>query len=328
MFLMTANIIFEGFKPVKPSSLKWNINIDNYSDTATIVVPATCRLKDKEGNYSVVPTGQQICEGTKVEIWAGYDGKNDLQFKGFVKRLNFKKPLEIECEGYSYPLRRQMINKSFGKTTVKEVLNHIIEGTGITLSPNCPDKIDFEPKAFENFTAVQVLDFLKRKYLLTIFFEYDKLYVGWRATYSRKTIKMRLNWNVVDSDALLFNTYTGSIVHIQLVSRAKTGVKQKVKSSNNNKPGNVKVVKTLMQSMADKLNAANDRQILENQKGYTGSITGFLKPFARVGDTVQIIDVNHKERNGSYFIESVEGSFSTGGGRQKIGIGFSVKANG
>lgn len=328
MFVMTADIKFEGFKAVKPSSLKWNLNIDNISDTAMIVIPAMCGLIDKNNNYSLVQTGMQIKEGLKVEIYAGYDGRNDLQFKGFVKRINFKVPMEVECEGYSYQLRRKMINKSFGKTTVKSVLGYLLDGTDITLSDKCPANIDFEAQTFQNYTAMQVLEYLKEKYLLTVFFEFDKLYVGWRATYNAGTAKLRLNWNVVKDDQLLFATYTGSTVHIELESRAKDGTRKKKKSGNVLRPGDVKKVKTRIDNDADKELAANDLQLLENKKGFTGGMLAFLKPYVRPGMTVEIIDKNYKERNGSYFIDSVDGSFSTSGGRQNIKIGFGLNDNG
>lgn len=328
MFRMTNDIKFAGFKNIKASSLKWKRSIDNYSDTATIVIPAMCRLIDKDKTYNDLVTGQQIKEATMVDIRAGYDGENDLQFKGFVKRINFKVPVEIECEGYSYQLRRKIINKAFGKTTVKEVLKYLIADTDIKLSDKMPERIDFEGFVFKNYTGVQVLDFLKEKYLLTCFFIYDELYVGWKATFKGDTIKHRLNWNVVKDDSLLFNTYTGSIVHIEMESRTAAGFKKRAKANNILKPGDVKQVKTLIQNDDDIQLAANDRQILENKRGYTGSVTGFLKPFVVPGMTDQIIDKKYAERNGRYFVESVEGSFSTSGGRIKTGIGFTLTDNG
>lgn len=328
MFVMTADIEFEGFEKTKPSSLKWNLNIDNISDTAVIVIPAMCRVIDKENVYNNIPVGQRITEGTKVEIYAGYDGENDLQFKGFVKRLNFKVPMEIECEGYSYQLRRKIINKSFGKTTVKEVLNYLLEGTDITLSDKCPDKIVFEAQTFRNYTGLQLLEYLKEKYLLTVFFEFDKLYVGWRATYNAGKVKLRLNWNVVKDDQLLFSTYTGSTVHIEAITRQKTGATKKKKAGNVLKPGDVKQVKTFSTNETDMELAANDLQLQENKKGFTGGLLSFLKPFIRPGMTVEIIDKKYQERNGSYFIDSVDGSFNTSGGRQNVKIGFGLSTNG
>lgn len=322
---MTADIKFSGFKPVKPSSLKWSRSIDNYSDTCSIFLPAMCRLKQPDRTYDSIPTGQAIKEGTAVEVYAGYDGKNDLQFKGFVKRINFKVPMELECEGYSYQLRRKVINKSFGKSTVRDLLNHLVEGTDIKLSDKMPERIVLEPVTFQNYTALQVLDFLKEKYLLTVFFQFDQLYVGWLASYSGPIVKHRLNWNVIKDDQLLFNTYTGSVVHIELESRKKTGGRVKKKASNVLKPGNVKKVKTHMQEAADMQLAANDEQIRENKKGYSGALTGFLKPHVEPGMTTEIIDTKYQERNGRYFIEAVNGSFSTSGGRQVVKIGFALQ---
>jgi hypothetical protein len=324
MFRMTADVKIEGFKAIKPSSLKWKRSIDNYTDTATVVVPARARLSDNDKIYNNVGTNEQIKEGAAIEIYTGYDGKNDLQFKGFVSRVNFKVPVEIECEGYSYQLKNKVINYRFGKTTVKKVLEYLVAGTTIKLSSKMSDTIKFEPVTFKNYTALQVLEFLKEKYLLTVCFFYDELYVGWRATYVGNVVKLRLNWNVADDGNLLFNNYTGSTVHMEVVSLDKTGGKKKVKSTNVLKPGDVKQVKTLIQDETDKAAAANDLQLKNNQHGYRGSVTAFLKPFIQPGDTIMLINKKYAERNGSYFCPGVDGSLSTAGGRQKADIDFKL----
>lgn len=322
---MTADINFDGFKTVKPSSLKWNRSIHNYSDTATIVLPAMCTLVDKDKNYSIVATGQKIIEGTKVEIMAGYDGENDLQFKGFVKRINFKVPVEIECEGYSYPLRRKVIEeKKFGVTTMKAVMGFLLQDTGITISAKTLD-IEFRPVTFTNMTVTQVFDWIKENYSVSIFFFYDELYVGLSSTYKGEVVRHRLNWNIINDGDLLFQTYTGSIVHIQGEGgRDKAGPRKKRKSGNNPKPGDVKIIKTLITNEQDLQMVVDDLQLKENQKGYSGTLTGFLKPFVTPGMTTEIIDTKYTARNGSYFIDAVAGSFGPGGGRQKISIAFKL----
>lgn len=339
MFLMTAQIrvkVKSGngdsvILKFPASSLSWKISVDNICDTATFIIPALCRLYDKSNHYSNIPTsdntGNYFKVGDKVEIYAGYDGKNDLQFKGFISKINFTIPLKVDCEGYSYQLKKNHFNKSFGKTTVKDVLNYIITGTDIKISEKMSNRINFEAHSFKNKTGFQVLEFLKEKYLLTVFFEYDKLYVGLVATYKPIVVKHRLHWNVIDSEALFFSTYTGSIVLIEGVSRRADGTLLKVKASNNPNPGTVKQVKMPYKLKADLQLAANRAQDIENQKGFTGEIITFLKPFVRPGMTTMIIDKKFEERNGSYFIESVDGSFGTGGGRQKIGISFRLSAN-
>jgi phage protein D len=324
MFLMTHDIKIGGFKAFKCNSFTYESSMDEISDKATILIPAMCRLIDQDKTYNNLPTGLQIKEGQAVEIKAGYDGRNVTRFMGFVSRINFKVPVEIECEGYAYLLRRKMINKSFTKTTMKAVLEYLIEGTEIKLSPKMAASMVFEAVTFKNYTAMQVLEWIKDNYHVAVCFFFNELYVGWVASFTGATVKHRLNWNVVKDDALVFNTYTGSVVHIEGVSTNQDGSRLKKKASNVLRAGDVKQVKTIIKNDADMQAMANDKQLAENQKGYTGSITGFLVPYCAPGMATQIIDSKYSERNGKYFINSVKGSYSKSGGRQSIGIDFAL----
>lgn len=325
---MTCSVDFEKLKPVKATSLKWSRRIENYSDTGKIEIPAICRYIDGNNTYENVVTGQKIIEGTKVKMFAGYDGKNDLQFDGFIKRINASQPLEIECEGYSYQLRQKTINISFGKTTVKKVLEFLIKDTDIKLSDKISGDTIFEPKQFKNVQKTAVLDWLKEQYKMKVFFFFDQLFVGLGQLYKGDTIKHRLNWNIVKENDLLFNTYTGTQVNIEGYTRLPDGTQIKARATNVKKTDQVLQVKMIIQHPKDLQAATDEVQLKENKKGYAGSLTGFLKPYAQVGMVSQIIDKKFEDRNGSYIIDGVDGSFGTSGGRQKIHIDFSVKDNG
>jgi hypothetical protein len=67
----------------------------------------------------------------------------------------------------------------------------------------------------------------------------------------------------------------------------------------------------------------DQKQALLN-RGYEGSLTAFLVPFAEPAMAVQIDDPKYPARAGKYFIEAVEGEFGSGGGRQKIKIEASL----
>lgn len=329
MFVMTGNIKFEGYAAVKPSSLKWDRHIDNLFDTAIITLPAMCRMKNADNTYKLVRTGDQIHTGKKVEFKVGYNGRDKMVFKGFVSRVDFKIPVEVHCEGYAYQLRKKFYtNLSFGKTTIKDVLNELTKGTDIKLSDKMPSKIEFEPAQFKHYTALQILEWIKEKYFLTVYFFFDELYVGWRAMYKGEKVKHRLNWNVANDSNLVLNTYTGSIVHIELETRLPTGTKHKTKAANVVKAGDVKTKKTIMVNEADKQNAANDAQLIENRIGYSGSITGFLEPYVEPGMTDELIDKKINERQGLFFVEGVSGSYTkSGGGRQEIKMSYSLNDN-
>ena len=324
MFRLTADIKAGSFKTFKPSSLKWTRSVDNVIDQASFTIPAMCRLVDKEKAYANVQTGMQLKEGDRVKMYAGYDGNNKLQFDGYISRINFTVPLTVDCENAGYLLKRKMVNKTFDRTTVKEVLEFITKGTAITISPKTPANIVFEPVTFSNYTALQVLEWLKEKYMLTVCFFGHELYAGWRATYQGNRVKLRLNWNVAKDDQLLFRTYDGTAVHIEMQSRKPDGSREKRRALNNPRPGDVKVVKTYMQNAEDMQQAANDLQLVQLQQGYTGGLTCFLVPHIEPGDTIEIIDSRYAERNGLYFCGSVAGSFDRNGGRQMPNIDFKL----
>lgn len=321
MFLMTADIKIGSFKAFSPNAVSWTRSIDSYTDHALIKVPAIARLKREGDNYENVQTGLQFKEGMTVEVLCGYDGKNITRFKGFLKRVNYSIPLEIECEGYSYQLRKKEgYTASYGSTSVKAILGDLVAGTDIVLSDAIPD-IPLKNIYFKNVKGTDVLEYLKDKCLLTIYFNYNVLYAGLKMTEVKSTVKHRLNWNTIKDNELKFDSGRElATVNIQVEKRDKAG--HKIKAKDGVKDGSVKILKVRHindEALLKKI-AEEERQKLLH-KGYEGSITGFLVPYVEPGMATQIDDVRYPERTGKYFIEKVDGSFSTSGGRQKIGIG-------
>ena len=56
--------------------------------------------------------------------------------------------------------------------------------------------------------------------------------------------------------------------------------------------------------------------------GYRGKIETFLFPFSLPGMVAELDDPVYQERNGTYFIESTEVSFSTQGARRTVELGI------
>ena len=84
--------------------------------TATIKVPVTAVLRQADLPATRVETAQAVAVGDRVEIRLGYDGRNRLEFRGYVKALNLRTPLEIVCEDEFWQCRRRNITAS-GTTT-------------------------------------------------------------------------------------------------------------------------------------------------------------------------------------------------------------------
>lgn len=332
-FRMTSDIIVDKFKPFKGTSFEWTRSIQNICDSAKFTLPALCRLKgnnynsgteiDFQNSRDNVATGLVFKEGQKVSFYAGYDYKNKLRFQGFISRINFTSPLVVECEGYSYQLRNKIINKKYVNTTLKTILNELVEGTDIKVSEDVPD-VQITYLRFPQYTGLQVLEDIKTKCLQTVYFKFNVLYVGLKYLGNRSgEVKHRLNWNVIRDNELLYNQRKSAITNIVLEQRSETGHIKRVKVL---KPGNEKVLKLfgidVNSEYAKKIREDLEKQ--HEQRSYDGKITGFLEPICDLNMTSVIIDDKYKEREGKFVIVSIEGSFGPQGGRQKIGIGAKV----
>jgi len=323
MFRMTCDIKIGSFKPLKPNACSWSRHITNFTDSAKIQVPAISMLKTAGDSYEKVQTGMQFKEGMPVEILCGYNGRNTLRFKGFISRLNFTVPLEIECEGYSYQLRKVLnFTKSYKKTNVKRILLDLVKGTDIKLSDKIPE-IPIEKVAFENASGISVLEWLKEKCLLTVYFNYDVLYVGLMQAEAKETVKFSLGWNVIKDNSLKFNDQKEfTDVRIELSGRSKDGTKPSATTGSKN--AQVVRLKTVIQDKACLNELIKQKQLELVNRGYEGSIKAFLEPAFAPGMAVNIEDPKYPERTGKYFGTGVDGEFSSSGGRQNIKIGNSL----
>lgn len=322
MFLMTADIYVGDFKPFTPNSVTWSRSIDKYSDSSLIKIPAISYLKSG-ARYTRVQTGLQFKEGMPVDVFCGYDGKNIKRFAGFISRINYTIPLQLECEGYSYQLRKKMgINISHASgVSLKTILNEIIAGTDIKLSDKIIDFKINSPVVLRNVSGTQALDWLKDRLAQTVYFNYDELYVGLRQLEVKEDKKFRLGWNTVKEDDLKFATdREHTEVKFQLQSRNKNG--SYTKEVYDSKYSNT-AVKRLYVRIEDsylKKMVADAKNTLVN-RGYEGSFTAFGYPYVEPGMSVSIDDPKYAERTGTYFVNEVSGSFGESGGRQTIKIG-------
>lgn len=324
-FIMQADITIGAFKPVKPHAVSWRRSIDNYSDTALVKIPGVMRLKCNDDNtYELVNAAQQFTEGQKITISAGYNGKKLTRFIGFIRRINFTIPVEIECEGYSYQLRKKEgYTKSYASTTVKQLLFDLIAGTDIKLSDAIPE-IPLRNIYFKNVKGTDVLEYLKDKCLLTVYFNYNVLYVGLQQTEVKNTVKLRLGWNVIKDNDLKFNTGKElATVNIQIEKRRFDGTK--IKAKRGIKDGSVKILK--IRHIEDEAALAAIAEAKRKElvyRGYEGVVTLFAVPYTEPGMAANIFDNRYPERTGTYFIEAVEGEFGPSGGRQRVKIGATV----
>jgi hypothetical protein len=323
---MTSKIVI-GKYLVKPSSVKWRRSVTSYINTCTIVLPKITYIKNNiaspTDDRTVPATGTTFVfnEGDAVSVKLGYNERNTLRFKGFIKTINITDKLELECEGFNYQLPAEF-SASYGKTTLKQILTDLTAGTSIKISDKMPD-VSVANVRFKNAHGKQVLDWIQKELHLTVFFDFDTIFAGTRygLKNEEKPVKIKIRWNTVSDKNFKKRTATENI-QIQLVDKNSAGEVKKIKSDEKkySQTKEVKIKSGLDDEILRKI--ANDMQAKENYNGYEGALVLFLEPAVNPSDVVQVIDDKFPERAGLFFTETVEGSFGSSGGRQTVTLNY------
>lgn len=328
MFYLTSDIKIADFsKKIYPHKVSWKTSVNSFTDTCIIELPRITYLENNKTETFDATTEDNkpvyaFKEDDKVSVSLGYDGNNTKRFQGFIKRVNMGMPVQIECEGYSYLLYDVIFNKSYQSVTVKQLLSDVCAGTEIILSDEIPD-IPLKNVRFKNATGIQVLEWLQKEVHLAVYFNFNELYAGTQFGKKGETVQFRLGWNTV-KEGNLKKRFVEKNVRIVIQEKSEAGTVKKTKSDVEKYSAD-KALKIKAGIPADLLKEiANRLQTKSNYSGYEGGITAFLEPAVNKGDVAKITDRQYQEREGSYFIESVSGSYGNGGGRQEIQLGFII----
>lgn len=295
-------------------------------DTAVIKIPATARLVQAD-TLRRVRSFQQFKVGDKVSIELGYkDVFKKVEFKGYVKRVNPTQPLEIECEDATWLLRRKTVNKSWKNTTLKEILQEIVSGTGIELSADVPP-ISFAPFYIQNADAAFALQKLKDEYGLAVYFQEDgRLYAGLAYAQTTGKVKYALNGrqvNVISADNLKWHTKDDVKIKVKAISIHKDNTRTEVEFGD--KDGALRTIHLYnVKSKAELEQLAKAELERVKFDGYQGDITTFLIPEAVPGMQATIIDDYFPERSGAYYVESVKTTFGTSGAKRNVKLGIQL----
>lgn len=318
MFALSSEITIGSvtFRSVHDVQIKRSIY--SLAATAVIKVPVTAVLKHEGEPPAHIETASVIKVGDNVTIRLGYDNQLRTEFIGYVKRLNYKLPLEIECEDEYYKTRFVNCVFSARETTLKACLNDVLSGfkTG--------EIADLTLKNFviNNKPGSWLLGYLKKEYGLLAYFDINgKMYVGKANSVKGETVKYVLRENVIDDKELKYQLAQDVKLKVKAVCYYKDGTK--IEGELGDDGGEQKTLYYYDVKDAGELKAlANEELRRYSFDGYRGKIRTFLQPYAIPGMVADLTDKTYPERSGSYFIEAVTTTFGTGGARRTIEIGI------
>jgi hypothetical protein len=281
---------------------------------------------------SSVQTAKLFAEGDKVSIDLGYNNDLRNEFRGFVRRVNLTTPITIEMEGYAWQLRGQNILASWKKTTVKEVLTRIIQGTDIVLSPDIPN-IDLTSYYIKNASGLAALEDMQKRMLLTVYFADEVLYVGLQEGRTTTTgkgqvgtlaeVKYNIGYNCVTNQPDLKQRLgKDNRVRVRLKTKGKNGKHVLYEAGDTNGAITDRIIPfsndhTYLQATA----AAYLKKL--KYDGFEGAVNGFLQPYCLPGWKATLTDKKFDgARAGTYFVPGTEVTFGIRGARRKTEITY------
>lgn len=285
--------------------------------TAVLKVPVTAVLRQKNQISTVRETAQMIKVGEPVVIRLGYDGKMNEEFRGYVRKLNYRTPLEIECEDAFFLTRQRGVVLS-GSMLLRECL----EKCGLPVGY----AVDLKLRNFvvNDKPVSWVLGKLKTDYGLNVFFDGDGRVVAGRA-FDRvgKEVKYRLRYNVIGDDDLKYLSAENVRLKVKAVCFRKDGEKKTAEAGVENG-----VTKTLhfydVEDSTDLHTLAEQELKRYSRDGYEGKIETFLFPYASPGMLAVVEDPAYPERDGRYYIEGVETTYGRNGARRRVSMGIKM----
>lgn len=301
-------VLKRSLKLFSVEKLRTKRSVHSLIDTADFSVPATFRLKKANGEkLSSEQTAKVFKEGDGIEIKLGHDGKLNSEFKGFIRRVNLTDPVTVECEGYSWQLRRKAPVKSWKTVKLKEVLQTLIEGTDITIHPDTPE-VTLAPfyMGAKNEDALEVLEELKKTEALTAYFiDGNQLFVGQELTATTdKQVIHKLGYNTLDEDELKYRSKDEVKIHVSITYRDAKG---KLHHTTAGERGGLEIKYNYGMLTAEQAKTSALREAeKKSYEGYEGKLIATWVPYCQPGWADKLLDPQYKEREQTVIVETVE----------------------
>jgi len=319
MFVLEGNVEIGSYRFNVIHELEFTKSVDDLVDTAIIKLPTKFTVRQ---NNVLKFTEEAIKVGDKVSITVGYEKKHSaVEFVGYVKKIKPTIPIEIHCEDAMWLLRRKNVTKAWNKpTTLKEVLEEIVKDTPIKLATNIPS-VPLDNYIIRNANGTQALQELKKNLPFAIFLnDKNELYCGLRQlTNIGQKVGYDLNYNLIENN-LEFKTKEERKIKVRYTYTDAEGTKKEVEFGDTG--GELRSYRTAIisdEATLEKL--AKDQIDLSKFDGFSESVTTFLIPFATRGMKAKMIDQEHTNREGNYFISKVKTTFGVDGARRVVTIG-------
>lgn len=314
---MSWNIRIGGFRLRMVEKVSIKRSVELLSDTATITLPGTVFNK-------AINIEDKIKVGDDVEIKLGYNDNLKEEFKGYLKAIKTDGgSLTLELEDDIYLFRKSVKDEEMKDASVKSILENICSQVG-GFSVSCDYDFSYDKFVINNATGYDVLKkiqdeaspniYLKDK-VLHVHPQYAEIFGETRFDFSRNIER--------DGTDLKYKSEDERKLLVVVEGTDETGATVSVEKGTTG--GDKMTLK--LPGVSSKSSLEQKAQSVLDQKvytGYEGSFQSWLIPYVDAGYKVSITDPDYEIKDGTYYVISVETTFSQNGGVRKITLGKKI----
>ena len=290
-------------------------SVEQLADTAEIVLPGSCFNK-------AIEIEKQIKRGDVVTIMAGYDGKNEIEFSGYLEAIATDDgSITLKCEDGIFEFRKPIADKEFTSPDVKDLLQYACDQIG-GYSLNCDYSFKYDKFVVKGSTGYDLLKKIQEECKANIYLKEKALHVHPQYKEISGTAKYSFQDNIEESE-LEYKIAEDRPFECTVEGKGADG--KVIRATAGKKGGDCETIKRDGVSDVASLQALADEVVKHRSyTGYSGSFTGWLAPRCDAGYKVSISDADYEYKDGEYYVLEVVTKIGSSGGGREVKIGAKI----
>lgn len=314
MYTMQYDITIGDYRLGMLDEVEVHSSVELLSDTATIRLPASEYNKALEVERS-------LRRGDKVTIRLGYAEVGLVQeFEGYLLRIATDGgSITLHCEDDLYLYRKPLTDRVHKQISLRRLLEEVTREVGIEHRIDCSYSWSYDKFVIHTATAFDVLKKVQEECGADIYIKAGTLHIHPPGRYVGSPCHYALALNV-ESEDLIYRTARDKKLQVVVKALLPDG---KVREVEIGTAGGDKVEVKCPTSDEASMRSRGEAELRRRTyDGYEGSITTWLIPVCRAGDSATIRDEDYPHKDGTYFVSSVKTTMSASGGKREVQLGY------
>lgn len=295
-------------------SVEIHKSVELLADTAVVTLPGA------QYNVALEVEGK-LHRGDPVSIKVGYEETGLVEeFRGWLQCVATDGgAITLRCEDDLFLFRKDLANEVLQGIALADLLAKVVDGTGVDCSVDCTYAWTYGKFVINNATGYDVLKKVQEECGADIYLQNGVMHIHPPGETVGTERYYDFALNVEDAD-LTYRSALDKRVCVVVKALMPDGTVKEIETGTT---GGDKIEVKCATSDEASMQARGELEVKRRSfDGYDGSITTWLVPECLPGDSATLHDADYPEKDGTYFVRSVTTSYSSGGGKRKVELGF------